>query len=132
MFIAELKLFSISPLINIILKSFYFSGKILKKLGYGYTFTFCFICYALRLGLISLASTPWWVLLIEFFMQGPSYALSFTAIISYANVITPTGASATVQGLVQGVNEGLGKIFYTVLYVFISINYYFIYKKLNI
>jgi len=113
MFIAELKLFSISPLINIILKSFYFSGKILKKLGYGYTFTFCFICYALRLGLISLASTPWWVLLIEFFMQGPSYALSFTAIISYANVITPTGASATVQGLVQGVNEGLGKISYT-------------------
>ncbi|KYM81653.1 Major facilitator superfamily domain-containing protein 6, partial [Atta colombica] len=87
---------------------FFLSGKILKKLGYGYTFTFCFICYALRLGLISLASTPWWVLLIEFFMQGPSYALSFTAIISYANVITPTGASATVQGLVQGVNEGLG------------------------
>ncbi|XP_018049973.1 PREDICTED: major facilitator superfamily domain-containing protein 6-like [Atta colombica] len=87
---------------------FFLSGKILKKLGYGYTFTFCFICYALRLGLISLASTPWWVLLIEFFMQGPSYALTFTAIISYANVITPTGASATVQGLVQGVNEGLG------------------------
>ncbi|KAG5313455.1 MFD6A protein, partial [Acromyrmex insinuator] len=87
---------------------FFLSGKILKKLGYGYTFTFCFVCYALRLGLISLATTPWWVLLIEFFMQGPSYALSYTAIISYANVITPIGASSTVQGLVQGVNEGLG------------------------
>ncbi|KYN13716.1 Major facilitator superfamily domain-containing protein 6 [Trachymyrmex cornetzi] len=87
---------------------FFLSGKILKKLGYGYTFTVCFICYALRLGLISLAPTLWWVLLTEFFMQGPSYALSFTAIISYGNVITPTGASSTVQGLVQGVNEGLG------------------------
>ncbi|KAG5345575.1 MFSD6 protein, partial [Acromyrmex charruanus] len=87
---------------------FFLSGKILKKFGYGYTFTFCFICYAVRLGLISLAPTLWWVLFIEFFMQGPSYALSFTAVISYGNVITPTGASGTVQGLVQGVNEGLG------------------------
>ncbi|KYN21864.1 Major facilitator superfamily domain-containing protein 6 [Trachymyrmex cornetzi] len=87
---------------------FFLSGKMLKKLGYSYTFTFCFICYALRLGLISLAPTLWWVLFIEFFMQGPSYALSFTAVISYGNVITPNGASGTVQGLVQGVIEGLG------------------------
>ncbi|KYN10395.1 Major facilitator superfamily domain-containing protein 6 [Trachymyrmex cornetzi] len=87
---------------------FFLSGKILNKLGYGYTFTFCFTCYAVRLGLISLAPTLWWVLFIEFFMQGPSYALSFTAVISYGNVITPTGASGTVQGLVQGVIEGLG------------------------
>ncbi|KYN40874.1 Major facilitator superfamily domain-containing protein 6, partial [Trachymyrmex septentrionalis] len=87
---------------------FFLSGKILKKLGHGYTFTICFICYTLRFGLISLAPTPWWVLLIEFFMQGPSFALSLTAIISYANIITPTGATSTVQGLVQGVNEGLG------------------------
>ncbi|KYQ46344.1 Major facilitator superfamily domain-containing protein 6 [Trachymyrmex zeteki] len=75
---------------------------------YDYTFTFCFICYALRLGLISLAPTLWWILFIEFFMQGPSYALSFTTVISYGNVITPTGASSTVQGLVQGMYEGLG------------------------
>ncbi|KYN39670.1 Major facilitator superfamily domain-containing protein 6, partial [Trachymyrmex septentrionalis] len=87
---------------------FFLSGKILKKLGYDYTFIFCFVCYAVRLGLISLAPTLWWVLFIEFFMQGPSYALSLTAIISYGDVISPTGASSTVQGLVQGMNEGLG------------------------
>jgi len=87
----------------------------LKKLGYGYTFTFCFICYVVRLGLISLAPTPWWVLFIEFFMQGPSYALCLTTIIAYANVVTPPGALATVQGLVQGVNDGLGKIPYNYL-----------------
>lgn len=57
-------------------------------------------------------------------MQGPSYALSFTTVISYGNVITPTGASSTVQGLVQGMYEGLGKIPYTVLYVPIFIKYY--------
>jgi len=100
----------------------------LKKLGYGYTFTFCFICYVIRLGLISLAPTPWWVLLIEFFMQGPSYALCLTTIVAYANVVTPLGASATVQGLVQGVSDGLGKIPYTVIKPYLSIKKHYKYK----
>jgi len=59
-------------------------------------------------------------------MQGPSYALSFTAVISYGNVITPTGTSSTIQGLVQGVNEGLGKIPYNTY-----IQILFFCKKLN-
>ncbi|XP_011705085.1 PREDICTED: major facilitator superfamily domain-containing protein 6-like, partial [Wasmannia auropunctata] len=84
-----------------------FLGKIVKKLGYGYTFIFCFICYALRLILISVAPTPWWIIPIEF-LQGPSYALCFTIIIAYTSVIAPPGTSTTVQGLVQGLNDGLG------------------------
>ncbi|KAL6262570.1 hypothetical protein P5V15_005362 [Pogonomyrmex californicus] len=99
--------------------SFFLSGKILKKIGYGHTFTLCFICYALRLGLISLVPTPWWILPIEFFMHGLSFSLCLATIVSYASVITPPGASATVQGIVQsvhgfGVSIGslLGGIFY--------------------
>jgi len=92
----------------------------LKKLGYDYTITFCFICYMVRLGLISVAPTPWWVLLIEFFMHGPSFALCLATIVAYANVIAPLGASATVQGLVQGVSDGLGKNPYTVIYQTLS------------
>ncbi|KAL6263024.1 hypothetical protein P5V15_005820 [Pogonomyrmex californicus] len=87
---------------------FSLSGKILKKFGYGYTFTFCFVCYALRLGLISLAPTPWWVLPVEFFMQGPTYALCYTTIVAYASVVSPPGASATVQGIVAGMDDGFG------------------------
>ncbi|KAL0114118.1 hypothetical protein PUN28_011437 [Cardiocondyla obscurior] len=87
---------------------FSLSGKILKKFGYGYTFTFCFVCYALRLGLISLAPTPWWVLLVEFFMQGPTYALCYTTIVAYASAVSPPGTSATVQGIVAGMDDGLG------------------------
>lgn len=86
-----------------------FSGKILKKFGYGYTFTFCFVCYALRLGLISFAPTPWWVLPVEFFMQGPTYALCYTTIVAYASVVSPPGTSATVQGIVAGMDDGFGK-----------------------
>ena len=58
-------------------------------------------------------------------MQGPSYALSFTAVISYGNVITPTG---TVQGLVQGVNEGLSKILYS---TYTQVLFFYKKKKLN-
>ncbi|XP_011058036.1 PREDICTED: major facilitator superfamily domain-containing protein 6-like [Acromyrmex echinatior] len=87
---------------------FSLSGKILKKFGYGYTFTFCFVCYALRLGLISLVPTPWWVLPVEFFMQGPSYALCYTTIVAYASAISPPGTSATIQGIVAGMDDGLG------------------------
>ncbi|XP_011164629.1 major facilitator superfamily domain-containing protein 6 [Solenopsis invicta] len=87
---------------------FSLSGKILKKFGYGYTFTFCFVCYALRMGLISLAPTPWWVLPVEFFMQGPTYALCYTTIVAYASAVSPPGTSATVQGIVAGMDDGLG------------------------
>ncbi|XP_053598323.1 major facilitator superfamily domain-containing protein 6 [Microplitis demolitor] len=88
--------------------AFLLSGKILKKFGYGYTLTFCFVCYSLRLGLISLAPNPWWIVLIELFMQGPSYALCYTIIVGFASVVAPPGTSATVQGLVAGMDDGLG------------------------
>lgn len=87
---------------------FSLSGKILKKFGYGYIFTFCFASYALRLGLISIIKNPWWVILVEFFMQGPSYALCYTSIVSYACAIAPPGTSATVQGIVAGMDDGFG------------------------
>ncbi|XP_043488345.1 major facilitator superfamily domain-containing protein 6 [Polistes fuscatus] len=87
---------------------FSLSGKILKKIGYGYSFAFCLLCYSIRLTLISLASTPWWVVLIEFFMQGPTYALCYTTIVAYASAVSPPGTSATVQGIVAGMDDGLG------------------------
>lgn len=87
---------------------FSLSGKILKKIGYGYCFVFCFFCYSLRLGLISLAPTPWWILPIEFCMQGPTYALCYTTIVAYASAVSPPGTSATVQGIVAGMDDGLG------------------------
>lgn len=95
-------------LCNFDIYSYFFIGKILKKLGFGYTFTFCFICYALRLGLISLASNPWWVIPIELFMQGPTYALCYTTIVAYASKIAPSGTSATIQGIVAGMDDGFG------------------------
>jgi hypothetical protein len=83
----------------------------LKKIGYGYSFVVSFLCYALRLGLISLAWTPRWIVAIELLMQGPTYALFYTTSAAYANSIAPPGASATVQGIVTGMDDGIGLCF---------------------
>ncbi|KAG4072719.1 hypothetical protein HA402_001831 [Bradysia odoriphaga] len=87
---------------------FLISGKILKKIGYVHCLSFCFLMYSLRLGLISLLSNPWHLVVIEFFMQGCSYALCYTCIVAYASAIAPPGTTATVQGLVAGMDDGIG------------------------
>lgn len=41
-------------------------------------------------------------------MQGPTYALCYTTIVAYASAVSPPGTSATVQGIVAGMDDGLG------------------------
>ncbi|XP_044257866.1 major facilitator superfamily domain-containing protein 6-A [Tribolium madens] len=84
------------------------AGKILDRFGHVHCFSMCFINYALRLGLISIAPSPWWIVPIEFFMQGPTYALTYTTIVAYANELAPPGASATMQGIAAGMDDGIG------------------------
>lgn len=88
---------------------FLISGRILKKIGYVHCLSFCFFMYSIRLGLISLITNPWWLVAIEFFMQGPTYALCYTCIVAYASAVSPPGTSGTVQGLVAGMDDGVGK-----------------------
>lgn len=88
---------------------FLISGKILKRIGYEHCLSFCFFMYAVRLGLISTITNPWWLVVIEGFMQGPTYALCYTCIVAYASAVAPPGTTATVQGLVAGMDDGLGE-----------------------
>lgn len=85
------------------------SDNILKKLGHVQCFSFCFFFYALRLSLISLVRNPWTIVIIEFVLQGPTFALTYITIVAYANEIAPPGASATMQGIAAGLDDGLGK-----------------------
>lgn len=99
---------------------FLFKGKILEKFGYGCTITFSLVCYALRMGLISLASTPWWIVPIEFLFLGPTFALSYATTVAFANAISSSDISVSVQGITAGMREGLGKFSYLVLHKKIS------------
>lgn len=87
---------------------FLISGKILKRIGYVHCLSVCFFMYFIRLALISMIPDPWWLVLIELFMQGSSYALCYTCIVGYASEVAPPGTSATVQGLVAGMDDGVG------------------------
>lgn len=91
---------------------FLVSGKILKKIGYVHCLSLCFAMYSVRLGLISLVTNPWSLVVIEFFMQGPTYALCYTCIVAYASAVSPPGTTATVQGLVAGMDDGVGKLLF--------------------
>ncbi|XP_034235432.1 major facilitator superfamily domain-containing protein 6 [Thrips palmi] len=87
---------------------FSYAGKIIEKIGYEHCLSLSFVFYALRLGLISLATNPWWLLPTELFLQGPSFALCYTTIVAYASAVAPPGTSATMQGLVAGMDDGFG------------------------
>lgn len=88
---------------------FSLSGKILERFGHVHSFSMCFVNYGLRLGLISVVPNPWWILPIEFALQGPTYALTYTTIVAYAAAIAPPGASATMQGIAAGMDDGFGE-----------------------
>lgn len=87
---------------------FYVGDSILRKFGHGNCFNFCFMFYAIRLALISMVSNPWWIILIDFVLQGPTYAMTYIVIVAYANDIAPEGATATMQGIAAGLDDGLG------------------------
>lgn len=87
---------------------FFYSGKIIKKLGYIHCMSLCFFFYAIRLALISWIPNPWYLVGVELFFQGCTYALCYTCIVAYASAVAPPGTSATVQGLMAGMDDGLG------------------------
>lgn len=87
---------------------FIISGKILNRIGFSHCLSFCFLMYSVRLALISTIRNPLWLIVIEFGLQGPTYALCYTCIVAYASAVAPPGTTATVQGLVAGMDDGLG------------------------
>lgn len=78
-------------------------------MGYGYTMILSFLSYSLKLFLISVVSNPWYVIPVDSLMQGMSYALSYATIAEFANVIAPPNSSGTLQGVVTGIADGIGR-----------------------
>ncbi|KAG6464837.1 hypothetical protein O3G_MSEX014757 [Manduca sexta] len=88
---------------------FFFSGKIIKRFGYGNTLTVSLFCYAIKMALISVIQHPWHLVFVAGVMQGPTYALCYSTIVGYAAQVAPEGYSATVQGIVAGMDDGVGE-----------------------
>ncbi|XP_022818782.1 major facilitator superfamily domain-containing protein 6 [Spodoptera litura] len=82
--------------------------KIIKRFGYGTTLTVSLLCYGIRMICISLIQNPWHLVFVEGILQGPTYALCYSTIVGYAAHVAPEGYSATVQGIVAGMDDGVG------------------------
>ncbi|KAK6627466.1 hypothetical protein RUM44_009943 [Polyplax serrata] len=88
------------------LPSFFLFGWIIKKLGHVHLMTLIPFIIGIRFILYSLLPNPWWALPIEVLQS--SLGLSFATMASYASIVAPPGAEATVQGLVGATFEGIG------------------------
>ncbi|XP_031631871.1 major facilitator superfamily domain-containing protein 6-A isoform X2 [Contarinia nasturtii] len=86
---------------------FFISGWFITKIGHVNAMTLVLFVMGIRLICYSLLTNPWWVLPIEF-SQGMTFGISYTAMTMYANVVAPSGTSATLQGLVGAIFEGVG------------------------
>lgn len=86
----------------------FFSNWFLKKLSHDNTMILVLAAFGLRLLAYSLISNPWTVLPVEL-MQGITYGLFYAALATYPNQIAPPNLQATLQGILQGTFEGVGK-----------------------
>ncbi|GIY75123.1 MFS domain-containing protein [Caerostris darwini] len=85
----------------------FFSGWIIRKMGHLNVFTMSFVAHGLRFFAYSFLGNPWWSLAVEV-LQGPSFGSFYAALTSYAKLVAPKGAEATVQGISLAALEGLG------------------------
>lgn len=65
--------------------------------------------FAVRLVALSFIPTPWWALPIETVLNGFTYALSYATIVGYVNRISTPRIQGTMQGIVSGVYDGIGR-----------------------
>lgn len=73
-----------------------FLGWIIKKISHVHAMSLVLLALSARFILYSLLSNPWWVLPIEL-LQGLTFGLFYSTMASYASVVAPPGAEATVQ-----------------------------------
>ncbi|KAK4300980.1 hypothetical protein Pmani_026852 [Petrolisthes manimaculis] len=80
--------------------SLFLSALIIKKLGSIRTFALALVGFSARVLLYSFVTNPWWFIPIDL-LHGLSFGVFYPNMISYASLVAPKGAQATVQGIVK-------------------------------
>lgn len=83
------------------------SQNILQRVGSHGGMAVCLISIFIRYGAFAFISNPWMVLIVEP-LHGVAFGLFYANMVSFANSIAPPGKSATLQGIIGGLYEGLG------------------------
>lgn len=82
-------------------------GHILQNVEHMTVFSLMFIMFTAVFSAYSFLTNPLWILPIEV-LNGAVYGMTQSAAISYADLITPTGAEGTVQAVVGTAIIGIG------------------------
>ncbi|CAL1282377.1 unnamed protein product [Larinioides sclopetarius] len=85
----------------------FFSGWVIKKIGYFNVVTLSLTCYCIRFFWYSHLSNPWLVLPAEC-LSGITYGLFYPAVASYAKLSAKPGTEATTQAVLFATHDGLG------------------------
>lgn len=90
------------------LPCFWFVPALISRLGTTGTLAVAFVFYIIRFASYSALHNPWLVLLVEP-CHGFTYAVLWSACVSKAHEIAPSGLGATTMGLLNGTHWGLGQ-----------------------
>lgn len=85
----------------------FFSGWIIKRIGYGNAVSLSIAGFCLRFAVYSFGTDVWAMLPVEV-THGLCFGLFYAAMTSYASTAAPPGTEATMQGILGGTFEGLG------------------------
>ncbi len=86
----------------------YYTGSILKKLGYVYCVYIVLLLNCVIYTSTSFMTNPWWELPLSA-LHSFTYAVGFLALSVHTRSITPPAMNATLQALVQTLHYGLGE-----------------------
>ncbi|BES96333.1 Nucleoside H+ symporter [Nesidiocoris tenuis] len=86
---------------------FFISGWMLRYFGHANCMSIVLLGFGARFTLYYFLTSAWWILPIET-LNGITYAILYSTMMTYANAFAPPGAEATVQGIVSAFFEGIG------------------------
>lgn len=86
----------------------FFSGWIIKRLGYCYCMSLGLFVFFVRFYLYSVITNPIWILPVEL-LNGITFGLCHAVLIAYARIISPPNSVTTVIGFAGALFEGVGK-----------------------
>ncbi|XP_070182629.1 major facilitator superfamily domain-containing protein 6-like [Littorina saxatilis] len=87
---------------------FFISGSFINRFGTIACLSCTLLVLSARFMAYSLLSNAWHVLFIEW-VHGLTFGVTWSAVTTHASSISPPGLTATTQGLVSGLNFGIGK-----------------------
>lgn len=86
---------------------YFFSGQIIKRMGYENCMSLGLFAFFVRFYLYSVITNPVWILPVEF-INGITFGLFHTILVSYSRIIAPENAVMTLVSIAGSLFEGVG------------------------